>query len=397
MWIATSAEDPSLVFAGGTRLVRALSPFLRPLAMLIAFAPAAPAQNIRIAPTPMTVIGRGGDERTQFNFVLTAWQFRNGEIVVVDPGASAPIRAFHANGSLSRVVAGTGSGPGEIGPTLYAASRAGDSVVTYEIAGARVSTFDIVRGIRTTASLILRGTPGRPVVQGVLPGHRWFIVGAPGGLRPHDDGPFRDTAWFGVAQAGQDSVHVVGRAARASFYANNKVQGPPNLQRVRYDSLVPWSTLLAHDGNMVIADPAAPAILVLDADGKEVRKIAPPFPSARYDRNELAKGRDAVLAATKTPYDSGMRAAMYDLAGRPGIAPAFKRVVPGPDGELWIEKFWLDETAPREFAVISRSGKLVTRVMAPAVRFTEFGRDYAIGVATDRDGVQTVVRFAVTR
>lgn len=167
---------------------------------------------------------------------------------------------------------------------------------------------------------------------------------------------------------------------------------------MRYDSLVPWSTIYAHDGRIVVANPAAAAILVLDASGKQVLRITSPFPATGYYRAQLAKGRAAVLAATRRPYDSGMRSGMYDLAGRPRVAPHFKSAVPGPDGEMWVEKFWLDESAPREFAVINRQGKVVAKVQGPpSVRFTEFGRDYAIGIATDRDGVQTVVRYPITR
>lgn len=79
-------------------------------------------------------------------------------------------------------------------------------------------------------------------------------------------------------------------------------------------------------------------------------------------------------------------------------APRFKRVVPGPNGELWFEKFWTDEAAPREFAVVDRTGKVISRVTgAPAARFVEFGRDYGLAIVVDADGVETVAVRALTR
>lgn len=162
------------------------------------------AQQFRIDVKPTATIGADGDEKSILHSVLGAWRLSNGEIAVVEIGGQTPIRVFKADGTFARIVARSGMGPGEIGPTLYSASRVGDSIVTFEFAGA--------------------------------------------------------------------------------------------------------------------------------------------------------------------------------------------------DGELCIEKFWLDEVAPREFAVVDRAGRVIGRVTdAPAVHFTDFGRDYAVGIAMNDDGVQTVVVHTLAR
>ncbi len=360
--------------------------------------PAMPAQRITIATQPSVTIGAGGDENSALHAVAGAWKMSNGQMVIVDQGGPAPIRSFTKEGKFDRVIARSGAGPGEVGPTLFAATRSGDSIVTFEIAGARASVFDVARGKASTATIIVRNAPSRPVVQGILPNNRWFVTGAPAPLRNHDDGAFRDTTYFGSAPVGGDSLIVFGQTPRMALYANNKVPGPPTMMRVRYDSLVPWTTIAVHAGRIVVADPTGPGISIYNPDGTVALSIPHPFPAAPYNAAEVARAKARSLALAKTPGESGIRAAMFDLSGRPRTAPRFKRLIPGADGELWVEKFWLDETAPREYVVLDRAGKVAGRVTgAPPVRFTEFGRDYALGIARDANDVQTVVMYKLTR
>jgi hypothetical protein len=368
-------------------------------AVLVAtLAVSADAQQLRIAAKPTVTIGNGTDDRSTLHVIVAAWRLSNGDIAIVEAGSQTPIRAFKQDGKFDRVIARNGAGPGEIGPMLYSATRAGDSIITFDLSGARATVFDAARGTHTATAVVLRNAPARVVVQGLAGASRWLVTGVSAALRTHADGAFRDTTFLGVATVGGDSVVVIGRVPGMALYANNRVPGPPNMMRVRYDSLVPWTTFLTLGDRIIVADPAADEIMVFDATGKHLPSIRVPFAAAAYDPREVGRALARSLALAKTATDSGFRAAMFNLASRPKNAPRFKRVIAGADGELWIEKFWLDESAPREYAVVDRAGRLIGHVTgAPAVRFTDFGRDYAVGIAVDDDGVQTVVLHKITR
>lgn len=90
--------------------------------------------------------------------------------------------------------------------------------------------------------------------------------------------------------------------------------------------------------------------------------------------------------------------ALFDKAIRPDRAPLFVNAVGTADGEVWLERFVLDDVGPREFLVVNGSGRAIATVQLPR-RFElhQAGMDFVLGVQRADDGVETVIELPVSR
>lgn len=82
----------------------------------------------------------------------------------------------------------------------------------------------------------------------------------------------------------------------------------------------------------------------------------------------------------------------------PEYLPYYEALVPGPDGEVWIQEYAGLASAPTRYLVPGSDLQVRAWVPVPAgFRITEAGRDMVVGVHHDEDGVETVRTYRLRR
>lgn len=82
----------------------------------------------------------------------------------------------------------------------------------------------------------------------------------------------------------------------------------------------------------------------------------------------------------------------------PKALPFYESLVPGFDGEIWVQEYAGIRSAVTRYLVIRPSAEVQAWVPVPAgFRASEVGRDYVAGVHQDEDGVETVRVYGLTR
>jgi hypothetical protein len=111
---------------------------------------------------------------------------------------------------------------------------------------------------------------------------------------------------------------------------------------------------------------------------------------------DAARTRELATASDQAARD--LVEAKYSSTNLPAHLPAFQALVPGAEGELWVQVPAVSRIAQGQYVVLSASGSPVARVsVAAGFRVTDVGRDYVVGVHQDGDGVETVRLYALTR
>ena len=78
--------------------------------------------------------------------------------------------------------------------------------------------------------------------------------------------------------------------------------------------------------------------------------------------------------------------------------PKFARFLGGVNGEMWIEAFREDPSAPRSYVIVDRAGSPIGRVTMPRRMIpVEIGSEDVLGVLTDDDGLEHIVRYTLHR
>lgn len=116
------------------------------------------------------------------------------------------------------------------------------------------------------------------------------------------------------------------------------------------------------------------------------------------DQAKVSLARNKALATAVGADDKALVTASYSKACLPEVAPLFKRFVPGPSGEMWVELFDVTPDSQVRFLVFDPRGRAIGAVaFPPHLRVDEAGIDYAIGVRVDGNGREHVVRYRVRR
>jgi hypothetical protein len=107
--------------------------------------------------------------------------------------------------------------------------------------------------------------------------------------------------------------------------------------------------------------------------------------------------RSASMSDAMNWYDRTQVDASYS-GPLPQNAPRFGHFVPGTNGEMWVELFRENPSAPRTYVVLDRSGAAIGRAMMPRRMVPlEIGPSDLMGVLTDDEGLEHVVRYSFRR
>lgn len=128
---------------------------------------------------------------------------------------------------------------------------------------------------------------------------------------------------------------------------------------------VPVYLAVGPDGNVYVADRAAGAVYVYDADGAYVRTFAPKGAVTTFMPLGIAVAEDGTLyvadVSSSKPADHRILVygpdGTYRTALGKGVLSYPNAIVPGPDGALWVS-----DSNNGRLAVIERDGKVTTLV-----------------------------------
>lgn len=157
----------------------------------------------------------------------------------------------------------------------------------------------------------------------------------------------------------------------------------------------------------VNASPAGREILVIDADQERIRRLAPDgkelstIPIARYAEPLTPELIDqAVAQELGTGLDSAVARKWCEVRFDPVVLPSrrpFVGMLMDTEHNVWLGAS-REDGAPGQYFVLALDGRLLATVTVPAgFSPTEIGRDYCLGVLTDRDDVESVVMYRLRR
>lgn len=356
-----------------------------------------------ISDEPVVVLGDDGTPGRQFTRTISA-RLPNGDLLVADAG-SKELRVFR-EGSLAARLSRQGSGPGEL-QDIQRISLVHDTIIAMALP---MVSRDV--NIYTAEGGFLARFRPRPPVGGpaVVP-LGWltdgsFLVEESRGFTALTREPpigqlIPDSvSWGLLRQTPEDSVGTyqpLGRFRRHFMVAFRTPQGPIPFSMTQF-TLGPTTQWAVSGGLVWIADGATGVLLGFDGQGLRVLEVHLPVTAEQFTEPAASQARHAALARASDDYLRAQAEAAFDPALRPATMPVLDALVPGPDGEVWVRRFRLDDTSPQQFVVVSQSGQPVARVGVPAdVAIHHIGADFIVGVRRDHDGVENVVEYRLGR
>lgn len=333
-----------------------------------------------------------GDPRYQMDRVRAALQLGDGRIVIANAG-SQEIRWYGADGRHVASAGRKGGGPGEFDGLASLRRLPGDSLLAYDLLGARFSWFDPAgRFVRSEPVPRQGGIPMRFADRfgdGTLllsTSVRSFSGGPPAGIS-------RDTViWLRAAPGGGlDSLPVTpgGESAISIVRSGGEIQSMnvltlPFMRNVQS----------AAAGNRYWQGVTERYELVLrGADGRPeriVRRAVQPVPVRGAYLDSLRRVRAV---------EHGPEAAKaLDLVDVPDALPVFERLLVDDEGHLWVQRMaWPGDVQP-EWDVFDDGGQLLGTVRMPAAfRATHVGADFVLGVWKDEDDVEYVRMYGLEK
>jgi hypothetical protein len=157
------------------------------------------------------------------------------------------------------------------------------------------------------------------------------------------------------------------------------------------------STIAILAGRILVADTDRPLIRELTEDGSPAREIYLPLRPEPLTNREVAPLRSARLQEAQGDW---MRRYLTTLFSQslPRTKPLHGGMIASSDQQLWVVPYVIGSQAGHSFLVLDRNGQLLATVPALAgFRLHEVGRDYALGVHTDEDGVERVHLYGLIK
>ncbi len=345
---------------------------------------------------PVTVVKDDGTPTTQFGRIAGAARLSDGGIAIADMSARE-IRRFDASGRSMGLIARAGSGPGEV-ESVSQLSANGDTIAALAMRSAMLFTRDgrfIRRAGTTSTGLSAKGkaSPSARLSDGRFLGRRsgFMAINPPSHL-------LVDSATVVAFDLDGQNQVVVGEWAVESMYAHFTQKGkfPTLIGRVPLRGAV----LSAASGDVAWAANSATDSLVR-VDRKSGRRVlrlsALGLPPVAVSAAEFQAARARAIADAPDEGKKELAQVLYDLP-RPKTAPGVSKLVPGVGGELWLQRFTLDDTSLVVFVVVDAQGRPVAEVTLPARSDVyEVGRDYVVLGVKDADDVQTVALYGLKR
>jgi hypothetical protein len=328
-----------------------------------------------------------GEPAHQLYRIAGVAALRDGRILVVNAGTQE-LRFFDAGGAFLHGTGRNGDGPGEFRFPLLIPAPGQDTLRIFDRAG-RVSLF-------TDEGQFLRSHPlplGYPV--GVLANGNLLNDQNTASAGPDSpEGMVQNQVIYEVVDpvstARDTIVQVIGQAL---FLGN--AGGVISFTQVPFD--VAPSAAVGRD-RFYISDGESAEIRVFDHSGvqREVYRIllpAEPIPRAEFDRvveERVGVARDQAQAAELRR--------RYARMPPPSSMPVIQRLLVDEPGNLWMERFHTDRSAPREWFILDPRGRALGRIETPPRFIIEhIGADFLLGWWPADADVERVSRYRLRR
>ena len=327
---------------------------------------------------PTIRIGNGGAEAEQFDAVFGATRLPNGQLLVGDRGEHS-LLVFDDKGALVRKFGRKGKGPGEV-TFLSALLRCGDTVVTTDLAGSRVSQFSLdgsfIRSFRF-AGLIYRSA--------CSPNGRFVHYGWESD-KDTQDGVYRALVPYWVTRADSMPGVPLGRFPGSERFATRPLPlgKEPRVAIGRTHAYV------------ALADSVF--IRRFAFDGKEdspIRLESTPVATTAADVNAAKEWEVALLGEKRRK----MIEEDYAKIPHANILPATRDLMVDIDGNLWVQRYPRAGTPTVRWDVFAPTGSALASIQLPAaLELYEVGRDYVLGRYIDPDeGIPEVRSYRLRR
>lgn len=339
----------------------------------------------------------GGAGALEFDRISAIRLRGDGTIIVANSG-SKELRLFDRTARFLKAIGRPGSGPGEYAEIARIDLLPGDSIAVFDPFGRRVSILTpdgrFVRSISLTPPFEGGGSPtsfaalddgsllvGYSVVRTMLPqptaayfGQRVFHYGT--------NGQLANTAGFPLPE----SEHFV-------------QQTPPAMGGVAYWNLAFGRVLsLRDDGEALLTgDGSDWSVERRTVEGRafEAHRLGLPLSPVTAADRAAFRAREVTA---KTPQQRAIEERMVAEMPYPKTKPAYRRLEPGPAGQIWIEAYEREQDgATRWIRLDSATRSAADLRLPPRFQAMLFTQDAVYGVWRDSDDAEHVRAYAFVR
>lgn len=345
----------------------------------------------QLSAEPTLVIGSDSTPETIFGAIRGVATLPGGEVAVADRQA-AEIRVFGPDGGYRRTIARRGRGPGEFEEILWMQAT-GDSLLVREAERRTVT----VLGADGTAHRLFSGmvdSAGSSIsLTRRLPGGAWLVV---------VDAPWGNPIINGFRQESV-TVGLLGPDGAPPLVSLTSLAGEPMVffpaERSFDFSRFHVSGIPLPMGNRVaLIYPDTGVVKLFSDAGVAVGEFQIRMPRRALTDQLVAEvlARDESIARNDR-YRSQLPW-FIENEPKPAFLPMLRQAWADGDDTLWLLEFNLDLSAPERYHVVRADGTPLGLVSAPPrFRLRQVGPDWVLGVRSDNDGVEQVVRYGLTR
>lgn len=339
--------------------------------------------------TPLVEVNGSGDGGApSFHQVVGAVRLSDGTIVIAD--VHGPIHYFDRNGAHRRTAGRAGDGPGEVRHVGWMGQCRSGAVHLWDLTRRRMIVLNHEGELIREYSVPPHGTPGpAPFTVACSRAGVFALQPLPTGGRPREDLPFtRGRAPVTVADTAGQSLAVVPDVPGPELVVLQGGAGPRPLGAV---------TLLAvGPGLLYVNTGDSDRIDSYSLDGQFAGMLSAGLKGRPASLRNYGAAVDALVTSVRGPIATVLRQRLLDLP-MPATLPPYAGLHVDPDGVLWAVLSWPGDPGTRLRALSGGAAAGTELELAAAVRVTEVGRDYLVGVREDDAGVPHVVLYRLSR
>ncbi len=358
----------------------------------------------RLSDRPSLDIGvLDGDPAYQLFQVTGAIRLSDGRIVVANSGTSE-LRYYAPDGVFERASGREGGGPGEFQSLGTIHRSAGDTAITFDFSGRRVSFFD--SSGEFARSFLVEASQGFAFMRERLAdGSFVFSTQLFGGQAR--EGLVRDTATWLHFDASGTLIDTIGRFPEMEMFIESRGSGDNMSIMIRGIPFGRSTSSAARGDRLLIGTGDAFEIHELDAGGQLVsiiRKAHDPVPLTQEDMDHYVR---ADLDNTREENRDEARR-MWENVPFPATLMPYAGFRIDTEGCLWVEVYrdaaartalqYGRATYAAEWYVFDPEGQWLGVVTTPpGFRPTDIGSDYLLGMWEDEFEVEHVQLYELTR
>jgi hypothetical protein len=322
----------------------------------------------------------------------------DGRIVVAEHNPPA-VLLFDRDGSRIRTLARDGDGPGElrnpghlrfVAPdTIWAWSAGYGPGWALDTTGTLLNEhiFDLGR-LRSALGDTLTSESHYPLPSGAV------VVIDPSRPSIRQATP-ASAGWAPPTGSSESTPMLISREYRATTIAKLSrsagVTGVASGTRFAPALAMPVSHVAVGSDRFHLAHGAQYAVNVFASDGTHLHQIRKVGPPARWDDTTFERSRRAWLARYGVAFGSAEAQRAWDALPDQRFFPPINGLVADDAGGVWVRE------SLHRWNIFDESGAWVTSLDVPLHRILQVGSDFILGIARDRDDVETVVELFLGR